>query len=238
MANDGLIFRFLATIHPRFKTPFTATLLTGLIAAVFAMLTELDALVDMMSIGTLLAYTLVAVSILVVRYEFNPSKCSITLQKLPWQREPTRSSSRKSKLAIFAYCISAIVFCFLCTLLGNSSSPSSSSVLIALLVLTTALIAVIVLYLSFLPRAVERVYFMVPFVPLIPALSILINVYLMFQLPMLTWLRLAFWMMAGFLIYGCYGLKHSSLESPELSSYPDEDLCPLVEHESFEEHLN
>ena len=67
MANDGLIFRFLATIHPRFKTPFTATLLTGLIAAVFAMLTELDALVDMMSIGTLLAYTLVAVSILVVR---------------------------------------------------------------------------------------------------------------------------------------------------------------------------
>jgi len=68
MAKDGLLFRCLAAVHPRFKTPFTATLLTGSLAAVFAMVTELDALVDMMSIGTLLAYTLVAVSILIVRY--------------------------------------------------------------------------------------------------------------------------------------------------------------------------
>ena len=67
MAKDGLLFRFLATIHPRFKTPFTATLFTGIVAAIFSMVTELDALVDMMSIGTLLAYTLVAVSILIVR---------------------------------------------------------------------------------------------------------------------------------------------------------------------------
>ena len=67
MAKDGLLFHFLAAIHPRFKTPFAATLLTGFMAALVAMLAELDALVDMMSIGTLLAYTLVAVSILVVR---------------------------------------------------------------------------------------------------------------------------------------------------------------------------
>ena len=67
MAKDGLLFRFLATIHPRFKTPLTATLFTGIVAAIFSMVTELDALVDMMSIGTLLAYTLVAVSILIVR---------------------------------------------------------------------------------------------------------------------------------------------------------------------------
>lgn len=67
MAKDGLLFRFLATVHPRFKTPFMATLLSGLFAAVFAMITELDSLVEMMSIGTLLAYTLVAISILFVR---------------------------------------------------------------------------------------------------------------------------------------------------------------------------
>ena len=70
MAKDGLLFRFLATVHPKFKTPFSATLVTGALAAVFAMVTELDALVDMMSIGTLLAYTLVAVSILILRFPF------------------------------------------------------------------------------------------------------------------------------------------------------------------------
>ena len=46
MAKDGLLFRFLATVHPKFKTPFSATLVTGALAAVFAMVTELDALVD------------------------------------------------------------------------------------------------------------------------------------------------------------------------------------------------
>ena len=70
MAKDGLLFRFLATVHPKFKTPFSATLVTGALAAIFAMVTELDALVDMMSIGTLLAYTLVAVSILILRFPF------------------------------------------------------------------------------------------------------------------------------------------------------------------------
>ncbi len=67
MAKDGLLLRCLAAVHPRFKTPFTATLLTGSLAAIFAMVTELDSLVEMMSIGTLLAYTLVAVSILILR---------------------------------------------------------------------------------------------------------------------------------------------------------------------------
>lgn len=71
MAKDGLLLRCLAAVHPRFKTPFTATLLTGSIAAIFAMVTELDSLVEMMSIGTLLAYTLVAVSILIVRYGYS-----------------------------------------------------------------------------------------------------------------------------------------------------------------------
>lgn len=67
MAKDGLLWRCLATVHPRFKTPFSATWLTGLLAALIALVTELDALVDMMSIGTLLAYFLVTVAILVLR---------------------------------------------------------------------------------------------------------------------------------------------------------------------------
>jgi hypothetical protein len=54
-----------------------------------------------------------------------------------------------------------------------------------------------VLYLNSFPKSTERVYFMVPLVPFIPALSILINVYLMFKLSAVTWVRFFIWMVVG-----------------------------------------
>ncbi|CAG2110183.1 unnamed protein product [Medioppia subpectinata] len=68
MGTDGVIFRFMATVNGRFKTPVYATLIAGLFAATMAAIFDVDQLQDMMSIGTLLAYTLVAISILVIRY--------------------------------------------------------------------------------------------------------------------------------------------------------------------------
>ncbi|XP_054162777.1 cationic amino acid transporter 2-like [Oppia nitens] len=67
MASDGLIFRFLATVHQRSQTPLYATIIAGLFAGVMAALFNITELADMMSIGTLLAYTLVAESILIIR---------------------------------------------------------------------------------------------------------------------------------------------------------------------------
>ena len=69
ISSDGLIFRFLAKINDRFKTPLLATALSGFFAAFMAMIFDLDELVNMMSIGTLLAYSLVAVSVLILRYQ-------------------------------------------------------------------------------------------------------------------------------------------------------------------------
>ena len=69
MAKDGLLFRNLGNLNSYTDTPIVATLLSGIAAAVLALLVSLGDLIQMMSIGTLLAYTLVSFSVLVLRFQ-------------------------------------------------------------------------------------------------------------------------------------------------------------------------
>jgi APA family basic amino acid/polyamine antiporter len=74
MANDGLLPRkFFADIHPKFRTPWKNTILVGLLAAVVGSVTPIDQIGKMVNIGTLLAFVIVSVSVLVLR-RTNPSQ--------------------------------------------------------------------------------------------------------------------------------------------------------------------
>lgn len=68
MANDGLIFQCLAKINNRVSIPMRASLLCGLSASVIALFLDLNDLVEMLSIGTLFAYTAVPLAVLLERY--------------------------------------------------------------------------------------------------------------------------------------------------------------------------
>jgi basic amino acid/polyamine antiporter, APA family len=68
MARDGLLPPSFAKVHPRFRTPHVTTILTGVAVGVCAMFTSIDEMVDLTNIGTLFAFILVCVGILVLRY--------------------------------------------------------------------------------------------------------------------------------------------------------------------------
>ncbi len=74
MANDGLLpKKFFAAVHPKFRTPWKNTILVGLLAAIVGSLTPIDDIGKMVNIGTLLAFVMVSISVLVLR-QTNPAQ--------------------------------------------------------------------------------------------------------------------------------------------------------------------
>ena len=67
MARDGLLPPFLARVHPRFKTPYVGTIITGLFVATFAAFANIAEVVDLTNIGTLFAFVLVSAGVIVLR---------------------------------------------------------------------------------------------------------------------------------------------------------------------------
>jgi len=132
MSRDGLLPPLFGRVHPKYRTPHIATIVTGIVALLIAGLFPIGLLGELVSIGTLLAFVIVCGGILVLRH---------------MQPELTRP-------------------------------------------------------------------FRTPWVPVVPILGILICGYMMYGLPLDTWLRLAIWMALGLAIYFLYGRSHSKLNGP------------------------
>jgi basic amino acid/polyamine antiporter, APA family len=69
IARDGLLPPVFAKVHPRFKTPHVTTILTGVVVGGFAAVMSIDEMVDLTNIGTLFAFVLVCVGIIILRYK-------------------------------------------------------------------------------------------------------------------------------------------------------------------------
>jgi APA family basic amino acid/polyamine antiporter len=138
MSRDNLLPRGFAKVHPTFRTPYRITIVVGGVVAILAAFIPLSALAELVNIGTLFAFVVVSIGVIVLR------------RTRPDLERPFR----------------------------------------------------------------------VPWVPVVPILSVLACFYLMLNLPVETWLRFLVWMLVGFVIYFWYGKRHSRIEEGEESGGP------------------
>jgi APA family basic amino acid/polyamine antiporter len=138
MARDGLLPPFIAKVHPRYKTPWVGTIITGCFVGTFAAFANIAEVVDLTNIGTLFAFVLVSLGVIVLRYT-----------------DPDRDRP-----------------------------------------------------------------FRAPWVPVTPLISVAACLYLMLQLPAITWKRFVIWLVLGLVLYFLYGVRHSRLRHPERAGRP------------------
>jgi amino acid transporter len=69
MAQDGLLFKMFGRLHPKTLAPLWGTIVTGVVAAIITFFLTLDSLSNMISIGTLMAFTTVCAGIVILRYQ-------------------------------------------------------------------------------------------------------------------------------------------------------------------------
>lgn len=197
MSRDGLLPKVFSSIHPRFKTPWFSTIITGLVVAIPALFMNLTEVTDLASIGTLFAFVVVCAGVLFKDKEFAGSK-----RYVPY-------INSQFILPVLVIGVLGILYYFNPTFIGEffSLKPAEGESMFGAFSHKIPLIAFIILTASVL------IITLVKKLSLIPILGLLLCTYLMTELGVTNWLRFGVWLMVGIRIYRIYGIKHSNLNS-------------------------
>ncbi len=184
MSRDGLLPKIFSRIHPRYKTPSFATILTGLVVGIPALFLNLDVVLALTSIGTLFAFVLVCAGILVLQSRPNRPESKF---KVPYIN---------GKFIVPILFIAGVLFIFF-------YEPKHFPALLYMENFPMALfwmVVVLVTVLSFLKKF-----------SLIPVLGLVSCFYLMAQESASNWMRFLIWLGIGLLVYFAYGFWNSKL---------------------------
>ena len=186
MSRDGLLPKKFAKIHPKFHTPAFATVITGFLVGIPSLVMPSSLMTDLTSIGTLFAFVLVCFGVLVLPRLENTTQGRF---KLPY-------INGKYILPLIAIAFIWLFHQRLQDAFSNYSTEGYQEFLFIIFLVIT----VIVSTLSFI-----RNY------SLIPNLGALCCLYLMIEIPAISWLWFFVWMTVGLTIYFLYGRKNSKL---------------------------
>jgi len=187
MSRDGLLPKAFSRIHPKFRTPSFATILTGFVVAVPALFLNLTVVTDLTSIGTLFAFVLVCGGVLL----------------LP--REAAQKGRFKMPY-INGQWVTPILF-----IAGVFAFRKAIGDLVTGLFTGNVEKDTLPFLLFIILSAVLAVYAFLKRLSLIPVLGLLSCFYLMTSLGYLNWIRFLVWLVIGLVIYFTYSYKNSVL---------------------------
>ena len=195
MSRDGLLPKKFSSIHPKYKTPWFATIVTGFVVAIPALFMNLTEVTDLTSIGTLFAFVLVCSGVLLLPKE------EITDDN----RKRFRIPYVNSKYIVPGLFIIGIFF-FRSQIIALFNFTGDWHTYKDQLPYFLFIIAAAVMsYLSFVKN-----------LSLIPVLGLLSCLYLMTELGYINWLRFLIWLALGLVIYFSYGYHKSRLNSKNI----------------------
>jgi APA family basic amino acid/polyamine antiporter len=191
MSRDGLLPPALGKVHHRFGTPHVATLLTGAVVAIPLFFSSLSTVVDMTSMGTLMAFAMVSAGVAYLHYapppNYNPRF------RVPYI--PSRWLFPIMVLAglLWAWSLNPLAIQHLVDFSQGGTLWHYRILLLFVLIAT---------YLA--------IWYNLSLLPLLGTLSPL---YLIIELGQENWIRLLLWLSAGLVFYFVYGYRHSHLRA-------------------------
>ncbi|TYI15522.1 hypothetical protein ES332_A08G191700v1 [Gossypium tomentosum] len=184
-----LVPSWLSNVHPSTGTPLNATLFLGLCTASIALFTDLDIVLEMISIGTLLVFYLVANATIYRKYVIKS------------QNPPLRTQS--------------FLFLLTSSAMGFSISWKLKQQWWGLPLFGGLMVTMTAFFQYMVPCIRQPSEWSIPFMPWPAAISIFLNVFLMTTLSMLSFQRFGVWACLITVFYLLYGV-HSTFEAEEM----------------------
>ena len=192
MSRDGLLPKIFSSIHPKFRTPWFSTILTGFVVAIPALFMNLSEVTDLSVIGTLFAFTIVCAGVLVKDKEFEGTK-----RFVPY-------INSQFIVPILFILIAGALFYFngeaIRKFFTDYSSTEESAFIHKIPYFVFLLFSIGMMILCFVKR-----------LSLIPVLGIMFCTYLMTELGITNWIRFGIWLAIGLVVYFLYSYRHSKL---------------------------
>ena len=255
MAQDGLWFSIFAQVDPITQVPLHGIYITGIATSILACFVPLEALANLISLGTLMVFTFVSAGVILLRMQ---TISELTIQRLQTEDGSGGHSSSNLLLVerkkVMDHTNNVIVYSLLIysgSVLVASllvSNTTSASILVGCCILTALVSGLCILYLpetwdedeattihysnttTATPSRTTNhdhvVQFKCPWVPVLPLGGVACNIFMMGSLPLSSWILCFLWLICGIALYLTFGIHHSTLNKK--SRYMSSDAIPLL----------